>query len=256
MRMTQICNTKSPRIHTLIIMWLTSHCLTTKLISKIVKFAEEGLNMNKQEEYTQHLFTTLATMNKSLASDKRLEILYLLMQAPKTVEKIAQEINTSTANTSRHLQVLRQSHFVKTTKDGNHIIYSLADKNIATLINLLIHIGENDLAEFRSLQEQANNDHNVKTISLEQAKGKAGDCLILDVRPQDEYDLGHVNGALNIPYDTLDKSLSKIPQGKPIIVYCRGKLCAITNQATQLLNQNGFNALSLNNTWQEFDDND
>lgn len=191
-------------------------------------------------------------MNKGLSSDKRLEILYLLMQAPKTVEMIAQEINASTANTSRHLQVLRQSHFVKTTKRGNHIIYSLADNDIATLINLLIHIGENNLAEFRSLQEQANNDHNVEMISLVQAKKHAGNYLILDVRPQDEYSFGHVDGAMNIPYNILNKNLSKLPKDRPIIVYCRGKMCGITNQATQFLNQNGFNAVSLNNTWQEW----
>ena len=191
-------------------------------------------------------------MNKGLSSDKRLEILYLLMQAPKTVEMIAQEINASTANTSRHLQVLRQSHFVKTTKRGNHIIYSLADNDIATLINLLIHIGENNLAEFRSLQEQANNDHNVEMISLAQAKKHAGNYLILDVRPQDEYSFGHVDGAMNIPYNILNKNLSKLPKDRPIIVYCRGKMCGITNQATRFLNQNGFNAVSLNNTWQEW----
>ncbi|MFQ9706966.1 MAG: ArsR/SmtB family transcription factor [Limosilactobacillus pontis] len=208
--------------------------------------------MIKQDENKQRLFTMLANMNKGLSSDKRLEILYLLMQAPKTVEMIAQEINASTANTSRHLQVLRQSHFVKTTKRGNHIIYSLADNDIATLINLLIHIGENNLAEFRSLQEQANNDHNVEMISLVQAKKHAGNYLILDVRPQDEYSFGHVDGAMNIPYNILNKNLSKLPKDRPIIVYCRGKMCGITNQATQFLNQNGFNAVSLNNTWQEW----
>lgn len=208
--------------------------------------------MIKQDENKQRLFTMLANMNKGLSSDKRLEILYLLMQAPKTVEMIAQEINASTANTSRHLQVLRQSHFVKTTKRGNHIIYSLADNDIATLINLLIHIGENNLAEFRSLQEQANNDHNVEMISLVQAKKHAGNYLILDVRPQDEYSFGHVDGAMNIPYNILNKNLSKLPKDRPIIVYCRGKMCGITNQATRFLNQNGFNAVSLNNTWQEW----
>ncbi|MFR0771810.1 MAG: ArsR/SmtB family transcription factor [Limosilactobacillus pontis] len=207
--------------------------------------------MIKQDENKQRLFTMLANMNKGLSSDKRLEILYLLMQAPKTVEMIAQEINASTANTSRHLQVLRQSHFVKTTK-GKSIIYSLADNDIATLINLLIHIGENNLAEFRSLQEQANNDHNVEMISLVQAKKHAGNYLILDVRPQDEYSFGHVDGAMNIPYNILNKNLSKLPKDIPIIVYCRGKMCGITNQATQFLNQNGFNAVSLNNTWQEW----
>ena len=208
--------------------------------------------MNKQEEYMQQLFTMLANMNKGLSSEKRLEILYLLMQAPKTVEMIAQEINASTANTSRHLQVLRQSHFVKTTKNGNHIIYSLTNNDIASLINLLIHIGENNLAEFRILQNQANNDRNVKVLSLAQAKKEANNYLILDVRPQDEYNLGHVDDAMNIPYKTLDKNLSKLPKDKPIIVYCRGKMCSITNQVTQFLNQHGFNAVSPNNTWREW----
>ncbi|RVU71517.1 MULTISPECIES: metalloregulator ArsR/SmtB family transcription factor [Lactobacillus] len=210
--------------------------------------------MDKQYQYKTEMFTALAQMAKGLASDSRLVILHLLFQAPSTVETLAKESGLSVANTSRHLQVLKQSNLVKSVKDGNYIIYSLANYKIYDLINLLIDIGEDEIADFKKAQNTANSEPGVKTISLADAKKIKAHSFMLDARTEHEYNEGHVDGAVNIPYTEIEEHLQELPKNQPIIVYCRGRLCPITNDVTKELNDNGFEAYSLNNTcrdWQE-----
>lgn len=220
-----------------------------KIIEKL-QF-EESL-MNNQKKYNLQIFSELAQLCKSLSSDKRLMILELLNQAPKNVETIAQETNMSIANTSRHLRVLKQSGLVKFVKNGNHIIYSLANYRIHTLINTLLDIGEDEDTKLKELQGLANNEPGVKTISLKEAQAIAYRSFILDVRPHDEYEYGHINGAVNIPFTELDDKLDQLPIGRPIIVYCRGRLCPFPNEITQKLNKNGYDAYSLKVSWQDW----
>lgn len=208
--------------------------------------------MNNQEKYKLQMFSELAQLCKGMSSDKRLMILNLLIQAPKTVETIAKETGMSIANTSRHLQVLKKSHLVKSIKDRNYIIYSLINYKIVNLVEDLIEIGEDEIISYKNAQNAANSEAGVKVISLSEAKEIASKSFILDVRPEDEYIRGHIEGAVNIPFDKIDNELSQLPKDKPIIVYCRGKLCPITNQITQKLNNQGFEAYSLNNIYQEW----
>lgn len=203
--------------------------------------------MNEQAvEYKNQLYKELARLGKGVGSDKRLEILDLLTQSPKTVEGIADATGISVANTSRHLQILKDSRLVKTVRDGNHVIYRLSSPKITELIHLLISIGENELSEMKLIQAKADSQDDVKTISLAEASHTAQESYLLDVRPRDEYAAGHIDSAVNIPLDELSANLKKIPANKPIIVYCRGRLCANSNLAAQLLNQQGFDAYSLN----------
>ncbi|WP_076460603.1 ArsR/SmtB family transcription factor [Limosilactobacillus caccae] len=198
------------------------------------------------KEYKDQLYKELSRVGKGLSSDRRLEILDLLTQAPKTVDEIAKAAGISVANTSRHLQVLKDSHLVKTARDGNHIIYRVSSPQITELVHLLIAIGENELSEMKVIQEQADSRENVKIISLEEAQKECEDSVVLDVRPADEYAAGHIQAAVNIPLDTLEEKMTTLPRDQQIIVYCRGRLCANSNIATQILNQNGFHAKSLN----------
>lgn len=204
--------------------------------------------MNKQEKYKMQMFSELARIGKALSSDNRLMILHLLIQAPKTVETIATETGMSIANTSRHLQVLKKNHLVKSIKDKNYVVYSLSNYKITKLINDLIDIGEDEIRDFKVAQNNADSEEEVKTITLTEAKKIAPRSFILDARPQDEYKQGHIENAVNVPYTQIDNKLQTLPHGKPIIVYCRGRLCGITNQVTQKLNSNGFEAYSLNNS--------
>lgn len=208
------------------------------------------------KEYKDQLYKELSRIGKSLGSDRRLEILDLLTQAPKSVEEIATAAGISIANTSRHLQVLRDSRLVMTERDGNRIIYSLSSPQIKELVHLLINIGESELSEMRAIQAQAAAQENVKTISLAEACKKYQQGVLLDVRPVDEYAAGHVDAAVNIPLDSLKKNLAELPKEKQIIVYCRGRLCANANIATQILNQHGYNAYSLNASYYDWQRNE
>lgn len=203
-------------------------------------------------KYKDQLYRELSRIGKGLSSDRRLEILDLLTQAPKTVEEIAKETRISVANTSRHLQVLKESRLVKTQRNGNHIIYSLSSPLIIEMVHLLIDIGENELSEMRIIQDEADAADNVKTISLDQAKKEYQKSLVLDVRPTNEYQAGHVDSAINIPLESLEKELTTLPKDQQIIVYCRGRLCANSNIAVQILNKNGFHAVSLNSSYYDW----
>lgn len=209
--------------------------------------------MEKQAiDFKNSLYDVLAKLSKGLASDNRLEILNLLTQAPKTVETIARETGMSVANTSRHLQVLKNSHLVKTTRDGNHIVYRLSSVKVNTLIRLLIDVGEEEFPIMGQIQRQA--DKQVPVISLIDAYKERANSVFLDVRSRDEYTVKHIPGAVNIPYSELDRHLEQLPKNQRIIVYCRGRLCANSNLAAQKLHQNGFRAYSLNSSiqdWQE-----
>lgn len=203
-------------------------------------------------KFKNRLYSELARLSKGFASNKRLEILNLLTQAPKTVEKIAQETGMSIANTSRHLQVLKDSHLVKTSRDGNHIIYRLASPKINQLIRLLITVGEEELTAITDVRQNADRELGVKVISLTEAMQQAQESLLLDVRPQDEFQVGHVDGAINIPLDHLTTQLDRLPKDQQIIVYCRGQFCPNANLATRQLNQHGYNAVSLNHGVQDW----
>lgn len=205
-------------------------------------------------KYKSQLYAELARVGKGLSSDKRLEILDLLTQAPKTVEHIAKETGISVANTSRHLQILKDSRLVTMTRDGNHIIYNLSAPQITSLVRLLITVGENELSEMRAIQVTADNQKNVKTISLEQVRQTYRQSYILDIRPRDEYAAGHIKTATNIPLEELTDNLDKLPKQQQIIVYCRGRLCPNANIASQILNENGYNAFSLNYSYYDWQD--
>ncbi len=230
---------------------LTIRNVIIKLFNKWIEFKRCKMNDSIQI-YKDQLYKELARLGKGLASDKRLEILDLLTQSSKSVEVISKETGMSIANTSRHLQVLKESRLVKNTKDGNRVIYSISSEKISKLILLLISVGEDELSEMKSIEQLSDSAEGVKTISLDQAFRNKEDSLLLDVRPVDEYEAGHAEGALNIPLDKLEENLDKLPKDKTIIVYCRGRLCGRSNQATHDLNERGFDAFSLNSSYQEW----
>ncbi|KRN98826.1 ArsR/SmtB family transcription factor [Companilactobacillus kimchiensis] len=211
----------------------------------------------KVMNYKNSLYSELAKIGKSLSSNKRLEIMDLLTQGPKTVEAIAVATGLSIANTSRHLQVLREGNLVKRTRDKNFVVYSLATASITNMFYQLRDVGEEQLSAIKQIQNSYNESEEVYTLTLAEAydKMQQNNIELLDVRPQDEYEAGHVDQAINIPIDELESELDKVPTDKEIIVYCRGHLCAYTNMATRLLNDNGRRAFSLNESyydWQRF----
>lgn len=208
-------------------------------------------------EYKTDLYTELSKIGKSLSSDRRLEILDLLSQSPKTVESLSKQSGMTVANTSRHLKNLREANLVRNKKQGNFVIYQLASPQVEQLFYLLRDVGENQLVGMKQLQSQFALERKVQTLDLPAAMKliTRDDVQLLDVRPQEEFAAGHIKGAINIPADELKKALKQLDPAKDIIVYCRGHLCALTNQAAHLLNKSGYHAYSLNESyydWREF----
>ena len=192
------------------------------------------------ENYKNSLYSGLSKIGKCLSSEKRIEILDLLVQGAKTVESISNETGMSIANTSRHLQIL---------KDGNLVI---------DLVYLLIGVGEKQLADIQRIHNEFNDScMKIRPITLEQAYEMAeqNETLIIDLRPEDEFNSSHIENAINIPMKHLEENIKNLPKDKKIIVYCRGRNCAYANLASKLLNNNGFQAYSLNQSYYDWQKN-
>lgn len=205
--------------------------------------------------YKNSLYNELSIIGKCLASDKRLEILDLLSQGPKKVDNISHEVGISFANTSRHLQVLKEGRLVVGSKVGNHVVYDLASKKIADLVNLLREVGEEQISEIKKIQNEFDHrEDSIYTLSLDEVHSKlsTNEIILLDLRPEDEYESGHIQNAKNIPIDRLEEQLTELPKDKEIIVYCRGRLCAYANLATSFLNDKGFHTYSLNQSYYDW----
>ncbi|CAM3210904.1 ArsR/SmtB family transcription factor [Lactiplantibacillus plajomi] len=206
------------------------------------------------ETYKTSLYAELAKLGKSLSSNRRLELLDLLAQSPKSVETLAKQSGMSIANTSRHLQTLRDAHLVSRSKRGNYGIYQLASAQVEQLFYLLRDVGENQLLAMKQIQRDFDAQERVQTLDLSAATKLIGrdDVQLLDVRPHDEFVNGHIDGAVNIPIDELRERLADLKADQDVIVYCRGHLCALTNQATRLLNEQGRHAYSLNESYYDW----
>lgn len=208
-------------------------------------------------DYKNSLYSELSKIGKGVSSDKRLEILDLLAQSSKSVDLLARESGMSVANTSRHLKILREAHLVSCSKNGNFVVYSLASDAVERLFYLLRDVGEEQLSAMRMIQRDLDAEEAVRSLDLSTVAKllERDDVLLLDVRPVEEFSAGHIPGAINIPMDQLAERIDSLDVGKDVIVYCRGHLCALTNQATRLLNDRGRNAYSLNESyfdWRQF----
>lgn len=200
------------------------------------------------------LYRELAKIGKSLASDRRLEIMDLLAQSPKTVATLAQQTGMSIANTSRHLQALREANLVGRVQRGNYAIYCLASAQVEQLFYLLRDVGEAQLPTMQTIQRHDDTVKRIQTLDLSTALKlmDRDDVQLLDVRPAEEFQVGHIDGAYNIPVDELSDRLTEIPADQELIVYCRGPLCSLTNHATQWLRQRGRQAYSLHASYYDW----
>lgn len=209
------------------------------------------METSEAKVYRNKLYTELAKIGKCLSSARRLELLELLIQCEKTVENLATETQMSVANTSRHLQILFKASLVKRRKEGNFVVYSLASDQVARLVSSLDQVGSEQLEKMQILQDDLAKKAGNLTITLSQARQQR-QALFLDVRPTDEYRAGHIEGALNIPFDQLEEHLSFLPPDREIIVYCRGNLCTYADLATGLLHDKGYRAYSLNHSYYDW----
>jgi rhodanese-related sulfurtransferase len=189
------------------------------------------------------LFTQFAAVAKTLGHAHRLELLEQLAQGERSVEVLADRTGLSVANASQHLQHMRRVGLVATRRQGKFIYYALADDGILDVLRALRRIAERNVAEVeRIVRSYFNKRDELEPISRKQLlkRIRAGTVAVLDVRPPDEFALGHLPGAVNIPLRTLKARLAELNTAQEIVAYCRGEYCVLSFEAVALLRASGF----------------
>ncbi len=198
-----------------------------------------------QRRFKDAMYEQLARLGKATSAPKRLELLDLLCQGPRTVEALADQAALSVANASRHLQVLRAARLVEAEKKGLYVEYRLADDEVARFFVALRGLAEARLAEVtqvtRAFFEARGELEGVAGDELLR-RVKAGDVTVLDVRPVEEYRAGHLPGALSIPVGELKARLDELPRRRDVVAYCRGPYCVMAVEAVELLRAQGYRA--------------
>jgi rhodanese-related sulfurtransferase/DNA-binding HxlR family transcriptional regulator len=199
-------------------------------------------------EIKNHLYEQVARLGKAIASPKRLELIELLCQGEKTVEVLAAQAEISVKLVSSHLKELRLAHLVETRKDGKHVYYRLASDSIADLWVTLRTEAEQRLVELQvalaSLVSHGDDLESLDRYAILK-KAKSGAVLVLDVRPQEEYDAAHLPHARSLPIDELKKRLAELPKDTLVVAYCRGPFCLMAKDAVELLRKEGYRAMHL-----------
>lgn len=191
----------------------------------------------------QH-YDELARIGKALASPVRLRLLDLLRQGPRSVELLAERAGVSVANASQHLQQLRAGHLVEGEKRGQQVVYRLSDPAVSSFFGGLRALAETLLPEMDRLRlELKVADAAARTLLL--ARARSGSVTLLDVRPAEEFQAGHLRGALSMPLGELPRRLGELPKSREVVAYCRGPYCHLALHAVALLTDAGFRAKHL-----------
>ena len=201
----------------------------------------------------------LALIAQGLASPQRLEIMEYLAQTERSVDELSQLTDLTVANTSRHLQVLKQAALVVVRREGKRRIYRLAGDDVVNLVTSLRRTAEIHLAEVeRLMQSYINQKDELEAISAQELLDRAehGEVTVLDIRPQKEYAAGHLPNAINIPPDEIAQRIaeleSNLDSNKTIVAYCRGPYCLYSHDAVKLLREKGFMAQRLRDGFPEW----
>jgi rhodanese-related sulfurtransferase len=199
------------------------------------------------------LFEAIASMGKAFASPRRLELLDLLAQGPRTVEELARASQQSTANASQHLLAMHAAGIVSRERDGTRVRYSLAGEDVLRLWLALRDVSAARLAEVeRAAREYVGDD--VEMIGPEEltTRLRSHDVMLVDVRPPEEFEAGHIDGARSIPLEELEQRLDQLPADTEVVAYCRGPFCAYAHEAVRQLRAAGRQARRLQGGWPEW----
>lgn len=203
--------------------------------------------MAKQDKraFKDKLYTQLASLARSMANPRRMEIIELLAQGAFSVEKIATETQLSIANASQHLQVLKAAHLVEAQRHGNFIYYRLANDDVFKAWKALRTLGAERNANVEKVVRDYRNaadGHEPVTIGELIKRLKSGKVTLVDVRPEHEYNHGHIASAKSMPINELAKRLKELPRRSEIVVYCRGPFCFFADEAVAILTRAGYKA--------------
>lgn len=191
------------------------------------------------------IYEQFARLGKAISAPKRLELLDLLAQGPRTVEMLADQAGISVANASQHLQVLRAARLVSSEKKGLYVEYRLAGDEVTVFFLALRALAESRLAEVDQVTRAYLDQHSpADAVDADELlrRVRSGNVCVLDVRPTEEYLAGHIPGAISIPLAELEARLAALPRRRQIVAYCRGPYCVMAIEAAHLLRKKGFHA--------------
>ncbi|OZQ62833.1 MULTISPECIES: ArsR/SmtB family transcription factor [Paenibacillus] len=201
---------------------------------------------NLQTHFKERLYHQFSRIGKCLSSDKRLEIMDVLSNGPKSVEGLANQTGMSIANVSRHLQILLETRLVKCHRKGNYVIYSLCDPTVSQFLSSLWELSEDRLSDVKQMKEELKKQFpDVRSITKKELllKMKEENIILIDVRPADEYQSSHIPNAVSVPFEQLGHYLKTLNKSEvKIVAYCRGKYCSITSKAVDYIQKQGFTA--------------
>ncbi len=209
---------------------------------------------NPNRLFKDSIYEQFSRIGKAVSSPKRLELLDLLCQGERTVDVLAKESGLTVANASQHLQVLRATRLVEAEKMGLFVTYRLADDAVCEFFRTMRVLAESRLAEVEQIKRRflegregmvpVDRDALIKRV-------RKGTVTVLDVRPIEEYQAGHIPGAMSIPLKELERHLSELPHDQEIVAYCRGPYCVLAMEAVEILRAKGFNAVRLEESIQD-----
>jgi len=194
------------------------------------------------------LYEQFARIGKAVAHPKRIELLDLLCQGERSVEVLAKTAALTVTNASAHLKVLREARLVETRPAGTKVYYRLAGESVCGLFFSMRDLAAERYAEVEMIVRdyfQARDELEPITREELMARADDGGVVVLDVRPREEYDAGHIPGAISVPLGELEGRLEALPRSAEIVAYCRGPYCVLAPQALTLLRRKGYRARRL-----------
>lgn len=201
--------------------------------------------MTPHRQFKDSIYEQFSRIGKAVAAPKRIELLDLLCQGPRTVEALAEQAALSVANASQHLRVLRAARLVESEKQGLYVEYRVADVEVCRFFFALRKLADSHLAEVAQVSQTYFAQRGVmEATSGEELlrRVRNGEVTVLDVRPEEEFRAGHIPGARSIPVAELKARLRELPKGREIVAYCRGPYCVMAVEAVELLRKHGYRA--------------
>ncbi len=207
------------------------------------------------KDYKKSIFEQFARTGKAFSNAHRIELLEILAQGERTVEQLSQTAGLTVANTSQHLQLLRNAGLVTARKVGQYVHYNLSDDLVIDLLVALRKLSERHIAEVeRLVNTYLTVKDDLEPIHIQELMERVGDgtVTVMDVRPEAEYEAGHIEGALSIPLDQLEDRLEELKAGQLVVAYCRGPYCMLAYDAVSRLREEGIDAIRLEEGFPEW----
>ena len=211
--------------------------------------------MNLNKRFKDTIYEQLSRIGKAVSSPKRLELLDLICQGPKSVEMLAKESSLTVSNTSRHLHILRGASLIESQKEGLYVVYQIADPAVCEFSRSMRLLAEKRLADVEQITRRfLCGREGLEAVDREELieRVRRKSVTVIDVRPIDEYCAGHIPGAISLPLKELQSRLSEFSKNKEIVAYCRGPYCVLAIQAVETLHAKGYRAVRLEDGVQDW----